>query len=345
MTNRAQERPDDTEVEAVSEADQKPLDLDGLTIDGGMSTALDQQGCDVSTNLWTAQLLLDDPAQISAAHRRFVDAGAEVVITSSYQCSVEGFLNAGTGLADAKRLVASSVSLARDAVGNDALVAASIGPYAAVLADGSEYTAATTTSLAAMAAMQRDRLEPIIDAGPDLLAIETIPSILELAAVADALHQISAEYDGLATPAWVSFTVTDEGDSLRSGEPLADAVAVACARVPSLVAVGINCCSPDAVDHALEVIDSVPAAEGVVRLAYPNSGQEWNAIAREWTGEPRRSSDVATLRRWRSSGLGMLGGCCGVGPEAIAVLANAWTQEIGARTAIKVKDSTDSPRE
>src|SRR5688500_2111558 len=110
-----------------------------VVLDGGLSTELESRGHDVSSALWSARLLRDDPAAIVAAHAAFAAAGAQVATTASYQASVEGFGAAGIGSAEARRLIASSVALAREGQG-EGWVAGSVGPYGAMLADGSEYT-------------------------------------------------------------------------------------------------------------------------------------------------------------------------------------------------------------
>ena len=156
-----------------------------VVLDGGMSNALQDRGPDLSDALWSARLLRDDPAEIAAVHRAYYRAGATVATTASYQASVTGFERAGASRAEAERLIRSSVLVARDVRdaladdGRDRLVAASVGPYGAVLADGSEYRGRYGLTAAQLRDFHRPRLEILAAAGPDLLAVETIPDVDE----------------------------------------------------------------------------------------------------------------------------------------------------------------------
>ncbi|KJS52201.1 homocysteine methyltransferase, partial [Streptomyces rubellomurinus subsp. indigoferus] len=188
-----------------------------LVLDGGMSNQLAAAGHDLSDELWSARLLADDPQAVVAAHRAYFQAGADVAITASYQASFEGFARRGVGHAQAARLLASSVELAREAArsepgGRRRWVAASVGPYGAVLADGSEYRGRYGLSVAELAAFHRPRLEVLVAARPDVLALETVPDVDEARALLGLLR-------GSEVPAWLSYSVV--GDRTRAGQPLA----------------------------------------------------------------------------------------------------------------------------
>src|SRR5215210_2391960 len=190
-----------------------------VVLDGGLSTELEARGHDVSSSLWSARLLRDDPEAIVAAHAAFAAAGARVATTASYQATVEGFGAAGVDAADARRLIASSVALAREGQG-DGWVAGSVGPYGAMLADGSEYTGAYVDELdvARLRAFHRPRMELLAEAGADVLACETVPA----AAEAEALL---AEAEALGVPIWLSLTTVVDDDGVvrtRRGEPAAE---------------------------------------------------------------------------------------------------------------------------
>src|SRR4051812_37501621 len=171
-----------------------------VVLDGGLSTELESRGCDVSSALWSARLLRDDPGAIVAAHAAFAAAGAQVATTASYQATIEGFASAGVDAAEARRLIASSVALAREGQGGG-WVAGSVGPYGAMLADGSEYTGdyLDRLNVAELRAFHRPRMEILADAGADVLACETVPA----AAEAEALL---AEADAMRFPVWLSLT-------------------------------------------------------------------------------------------------------------------------------------------
>ena len=282
-------------------------------LDGGLSNALAARGHDLSDDLWTARLLRDGPEEIAAVHRAYFDAGAAVATTASYQASVSGFVDAGLARAEAERLITRSVLLAREVRderaddGRTRLVAASVGPYGAVLADGSEYRGRYGLTPRELRDFHRPRIELLAAAGPELLAVETIPDADEAAVLAEILADA-----GL--PAWLSFSI--DGSETRAGQPLREAFAVA-TTVPSLVAVGVNCCRPDDVRPALELAREVTGLPGV---AYPNSGQGWDNGTHTWTGET--SYEVGLAPGWVAAGAAYVGGCCQVGPDDIAALAS-----------------------
>jgi homocysteine S-methyltransferase len=288
-----------------------------IVLDGGLGTLLELRGNDLRSDLWSARLLVEHPEEIVAAHAEFFDAGARVAISCSYQASFEGFERAGIGRRETERLLRRSVELAREAAvvadasapGRDPrLVAASVGPYGAMLADGSEYRGDYGLTVAELRAWHRPRMEVLAETGADLLAIETIPSLSETEAVV-------AEADRLGVAAWVA--VTADGGRLRSGEPLEEAFGIA-ASATSVVAAGINCSAPAEVGPA---IDAAKRAGIPAVLAYPNSGEVWNASARRWSGEPCYAD--ALLEEWLAAGIRAVGGCCRVTPAAIARVADA----------------------
>lgn len=283
-------------------------------LDGGLSNALAARGHDLSDDLWTARLLRDAPDEIAAVHRAYFAAGARVATTASYQASVPGFVAAGVGRAEAEALLRRSVTLAREVVdeladdGVPRRVAASVGPYGAVLADGSEYRGRYGVSAHDLRELHLPRAELLAAAGPDLLAVETIPD-------ADEAEVLVGVLDEVGVPAWLSFSV--DGLRTRAGQPLEDAFAVA-ASCTSLVAVGVNCCRPEDVLPALELARAVTGRPGV---AYPNSGQGWDSGTHTWTGGT--SYDVRLAPGWVAAGAAYVGGCCQVGPSDIAALAEA----------------------
>ena len=283
-----------------------------VILDGGLSTELEARGSDVSSALWSARLLRDDPAAIVAAHAAFAAAGAQVATTASYQATVEGFGGAGVNPAEARRLIASSVALARDGQG-DGWVAGSVGPYGAMLADGSEYTGAYVDGMtvAGLRAFHRPRMEVLAEARADVLACETVPA----AAEAEALI---AEADVLGFPIWLSLTTVIGEDGVvrtRRGERAADVFAMT-ADVAAVIAVGVNCIAPGAVGPSI----AAAAAAGKPAVAYPNSGEGWDAVDRRWTGSPRISADDVPV--WAEAGVRLVGGCCRVGPQHIATIAS-----------------------
>jgi homocysteine S-methyltransferase len=283
-----------------------------VVLDGGLSTELEARGHDVSSALWSARLLRDDPAAIVAAHAAFAAAGAQVATTASYQATVEGFAAAGVAGDEAARLIASSVALAREGQGGAGWVAGSVGPYGAMLADGSEYRGdyVDSVGVAGLRAFHRPRMELLAAAGADVLACETVPA----AAEAEALL---SEADALGVPVWLSLTTVVDAEGVartRRGERAADVFAMA-ADVPAVIAVGVNCTAPAAVGPAL----AAAAVSGKPVAVYPNSGEAWDADARRWTGTPGISPDA--VPRWVADGARLVGGCCRVRPQHVARIA------------------------
>ncbi|WP_245771603.1 homocysteine S-methyltransferase [Actinacidiphila guanduensis] len=310
-----------------------------MVLDGGLSNQLADQGCDLADPLWTARLLAEEPEQIRAAHTAYLRAGAQVLTTASYQATFEGFARRGVGRAEAAGLLRRSVELAREAADAwsapradsaqsrspapspasargvdpgggrpEVWVAASVGPYGAMLADGSEYRGRYGLSVRELARFHRLRIEALAEAGPDVLALETVPDV-------DEAEAMLAAAEGTGLPVWLSYTI--EGRRTRAGQPLEDAFALAAGR-DEVVAVGVNCCAPG---DAAEAVRLAKEVSGKAVVAYPNSGERWDAQAGRWAGDA--AFDPESVADWRESGARLVGGCCRVGPAGIAGIAAA----------------------
>ncbi len=319
----------------------KALARGPVPIDGGLSDELERAGADLSGDLWSARLLRDDPEAIVAAHAEYFEAGARVAITASYQTSFEGFAAHGVGPEEAAALMRRSVELARAAaqrrgLADETWVAASIGPYGAVLAGGEEYTGAYAAAgwkgrtqggltVAELRAFHRPRIEALLAAYPDLLALETIPA----AAEAEALL---LEVADVGVPAWLSLTtVTAPDGSVRTrlGEDAAEVFAMA-ADVDAVIAVGLNCTDPAGAAAAVRV---AAHASGKPVVVYPNSGGTWLAAERRWVGSPEFSP--AVVESWVDLGARLVGGCCRVGREEITQIAVV-LERMGFRHGVRV---------
>lgn len=282
-----------------------------VLLDGGLSNALEARGHDLSDPLWTARLLDAAPDEIAAVHRTYYEAGADVATTASYQASVPGFVAAGLSETYAEVLLRRSVRIARE-VADEApgrLVAASVGPYGAYLADGSEYRGRYGVPARVLHDFHAARLAVLETEEPDLIAVETVPDLEEAEVLVDLL-------DDVGLPVWFSFSCA--GTRTRAGQPLADALALA-ASVRSVVAVGVNCCDPRDVPAALELV----ATTGEPAVAYPNSGEGFSDGV--WTGGSR--FDPAAAATWAAAGAAYVGGCCRVGPADISALRREVTQD------------------
>jgi len=287
----------------------------GLVLDGGLATTLEAAGHDLGGGLWSARLLLDQPGAIEAVHRAFFEAGAQVATTASYQASELSLRRAGADPALLPQLLHRSVHAAvaaRDDTCPGGWVAGSVGPYGASLADGSEYTGryglgSHAATVSALRTFHRPRMEQLLEAGADVLACETVPRAAEVEALA-------IELADLGVPAWVSLTPAPGGATTRCGEPLTSALEPLAGGV-TLLAVGVNCCAPEDVLPALSIAREVTGHHGV---AYPNSGETWDASTQTWHGLPRW--DAEAVRQWADEGAHLLGGCCRVDPSALSHL-------------------------
>lgn len=280
-------------------------------IDGGLSTELERLGAQIRGELWTGRALLENPTLVAEAHRAFALAGAEVVISSSYQLSRQGFEEIGLTAADADEALRQSIRVAREAVaGTNTKVAASIGPYGAVLHDGSEYRGDYQVSQAELETFHAERLAILLEQKPDFLAVETIPNLVEARALAQVLKNVDV-------PKWFSFTA-GSADRLWSGEKITDAVA-AIVGLPNLVAVGVNCVNPEFVADIAALIKPLTDAQ---IIAYPNRGGTWDSANGVWLGNKPREF-ASWLPDWQAAGVTWVGGCCGTDSLDIASLAQA----------------------
>ncbi len=299
-----------------------------LVLDGALATELERRGRDLRDPLWSAKMLIEAPDLIRQVHRDYFAAGADCAITASYQASVEGFMRRGSSHAEALELIRRSVHLAlevRDAFWREPanrigrprpLVAASVGPYGAFLADGSEYRGDYGLSEAELMDFHRPRMAALLEASADLLACETIPCFSE----ARALARLLAEFPNAS--AWFSFSARDEAHLWR-GEPLAECVAWLDSQ-PQVVAVGVNCTAPR---YLPALIEAARAVTGKPVVVYPNSGEIYDPERRIWSGASDAAAFASEARRWHASGARLIGGCCRTTPDHIRSIA-AWAHTL-----------------
>jgi homocysteine S-methyltransferase len=293
-----------------------------VILDGGMGTELEARGADLRDPLWSAKVLVEDPDRIREVHTAYFEAGADVAISASFQASFEGFAARGFDHDTADGLLRRSVELAQEARaawwhGRETdgrpfpLVAASVGPYGAVLGNGAEFTGDYDKGEDELVAFHVPRLETLAAAEPDLLACETIPSIVEARALVRALERVPD------VPAWVSFSCRNAAQTC-DGTPFEEAVRVA-GSAPNVVAVGLNCTAPT---HVEGLVRLAASATGKPLVAYPNRGAFWDAVRKGWVDPPRQDAR-APLRpdAWRNAGARLIGGCCGIGPSQISTIA------------------------
>jgi homocysteine S-methyltransferase len=300
-----------------------------IVLDGGLGTELEARGADLRDPLWSARVLIEDPGLVREVHTAYFEAGADVAISASFQASYEGFAARGFDRDTAESLLRRSVELAQEAraawwngrPGDDRpfpLVAASVGPYGAILGNGAEFTGEYDRDEDELVAFHVPRMRALAAAEPDLLAAETIPSIVEARALVRALEEVPE------VPAWVSFSCRNAAQ-ICDGTPFELAVRTAVAS-PSVVAVGVNCTSPLHIEGLVRI---AAAVTDTPILAYPNRGAFWDAVRKRWVDPPRQDPRPA-LRpaAWRAAGADLVGGCCGTGPADIQAIA----EELGRPT-------------
>ena len=316
-------------VEMMEKRAENPLtpflDAKGVVIlDGAMATELEARGADLRDALWSAKVLVEEPDLIRHVHYDYFVAGADVATSASYQATFAGFARRGLDRQEAAALMRLSVELAVEAreafweqpenrLGRmKPLVAASVGPYGAYLANGAEYTGEYGLDLQQLMDFHGPRLDVLANCGADLLACETVPSLLE----AEALVRLLRGYPHVQ--AWLSCSCRD-GENLCHGEPLRAVVELAndCEQI---VAVGVNCSAPQWIEPLLLSVRNVADKPLVV---YPNRGEGWDAEAKCWIAESGVEEFSGLAQRWYAVGARLIGGCCRTTPTDIAAIAAA----------------------
>ncbi|KAH9298817.1 hypothetical protein KI387_030499 [Taxus chinensis] len=306
-------------------------------IDGGLATQLESHGANLNDPLWSATCLITTPHLIRQVHEEYLEAGAEVLITASYQATIQGLESKGLSTIEGEALLRRSIEIACEARDNfwkkyaeisdgsveDAqipncrpvLVAASVGSYGAYLADGSEYSGdyGPDITLQTLKEFHRRRVQVLADSGADLLAFETIPNKLEAQAYAELLEE-----DDIQVPAWFSFNSKD-GVNVVSGDSMTECASLVdlCKKV---VAIGINC-TPPCFIHGL--IISIQKVTKKPILVYPNSGETYDAVRKEWVASTEVSDAdfVSYVRKWQELGASLIGGCCRTTPGTIKAIS------------------------
>lgn len=285
--------------------------------DGAMATELEKRGVATNSALWSATAMLDHPDAIQTVHQSYLDAGAKIMTTNTYQANVPAFEQAGIAAAQARQLIQQAVTIAhtaRDASHvTDAVIAGSIGPYGAYLADGSEYTGAYQLTPSAYQDFHRERLALIMAAGVDVLALETMPRLDEVQALVELITTTWTQQ-----PYWVSFSIKDP-QTLCDGTSLAVAAKWVAAQ-PNVVAVGVNCTTLENIAPALTTLK---AAVAVPLIVYPNSGDQYDPVTKTWQETHLSHQFASFVPQWLAAGARIIGGCCRTTPKDIATVARA----------------------
>jgi len=276
---------------------------------------LENQGCDLNHKLWSAKIIETNPQAIVNCHLTYLEAGANCITTAGYQATVKGFMDLGFGLTEAKQLVLKSVELAEKAksefltknkIKDNIFIAASMGPYGAYLADGSEYRGAYAIPEKELENFHLEQIKILDASGADFLAFETIPSLAEIKALSSLLIDT-------IKPAWVSFSCKD-GHYLNDGNKIREAAKIL-ANHPTVFAIGVNCTAPKYITSIIQTLkNSAPDKRVIV---YPNSGEVYRADSKSWQGISDPNLFQRMDKEWFESGADILGGCCRIGPDHI----------------------------
>ncbi|PWW35039.1 MULTISPECIES: homocysteine S-methyltransferase [Paenibacillus] len=338
-----------TQVQQTNPIEQILREYPVMILDGALATELEQHGCDLDDPLWSARVLLENPDVIVQVHADYFRAGADCAITSSYQATVEGFGKRGIGEQAALDLIRKTVELAAQArddvwaevqdgaaehvTGNESngkkqtavtmgkratarprpIVAASVGPYGAYLADGSEYVGHYGVSDETLSAFHRPRITALLEAGADVLAFETIPSLQEAQVLIALLKEFPNAY------AWLSFSLKD-GTAISEGTPLEECAQLLGAE-PQIAAIGLNCAPIELVTEAVGILSR---ASDKPIIVYPNSGELYNPVTKTWSGHGTCGSMSDASEQWVAAGAKIIGGCCRTTPRQIDELAKKW---------------------
>ena len=301
------------------------LDLNGLHIlDGAMATELERRGFNLDGPLWSARVLESSPEAIAEVHRAYLEAGADCLLTASYQVSAEGFQQIGYDPEDAvqaaDRALRASVAIAErvrseyySTSPRRIWIAASLGPYGAMLHNGAEYHGNYECSYEELVGFHGRRIAVLAETNADFLAFESIPSLEEAKAILTALRPYPD------VPAYLSFTCRD-GTHVSHGETLRE-----CAELldgqPQIIGIGVNCTRPELIAGLIRELAQVTSKPVIV---YPNSGEEWDAVDRCWQGDGQIKDFGDLALRWRNAGAQWIGGCCRTGPEHVRMVAEVW---------------------
>jgi homocysteine S-methyltransferase len=294
-----------------------------MILDGAFATELEKRGCDLNHSLWSAKVLMESPELIAEVHTDYFHAGADCVITASYQATVEGFRRHGLCEKEALALIGKAVAIAvhardrfwesctQQALRPKPIVAASVGPYGAFLADGSEYRGQYEISEDELIAFHYPRMKALIDAGAEILACETIPCMSEARAITRLLQKEFPNHF-----AWMSFSAKD-GQHISNGMLMAD-----CAKeldsFAQIAAIGINCTAPQ---HIASLIHEIKGTSTKPIIVYPNSGESYEAGTKTWGGSHHEESFSSSAKHWCAAGAQIIGGCCRTTPQDIHAIA------------------------
>ncbi|RMZ85711.1 hypothetical protein DV737_g391, partial [Chaetothyriales sp. CBS 132003] len=317
-----------------------------LLLDGGLGTTLEDEHAikfSDSTPLWSSHLLISSPETLSKVQSDFAQAGADIILTATYQASVSGFRNTlvdGKPMSDedAKKCMLSSIQIARDAITprGEGLVALSLGAYGATMSPSTEYSGEYgSISEADLVDFHRQRLDlfasnKVAWASVNIVAFETLPRLNEVRAVRQVMRNSPAK------PYWITCVFPNsDNDSLPDGSSIGEVVAAMLEGDKLPEAIGLNCTKIGKVENLILQFENAIAQQGYdyPRLViYPDGAgnQAYDTLTHQWvmqahltTGAEVRSwsegmvdiiQEVQRRGRWKSI---IVGGCCKTSPAMI----------------------------
>lgn len=293
-----------------------------IILDGALATELENRGCNINDSLWSAKILAENPELIEKVHYDYYASGADCAITSSYQATIQGFVEKGFSETEAIDLIKRSVKIAkkaRDDFWNNPLnrngrptplVAGSVGPYGAYLADGSEYRGDYKITEEELIDFHRPRIKILVEEGVDILACETLPNLMEAKAIIKLLKEFPK------VNCWMSFSCRNDLE-ISDGTLISDCAKFldACDQV---AAIGLNCTAPRYVQSLIKEIKKISNKPVVI---YPNSGEEYDAETKTWHGNCSCDAYSCNAKGWFNDGAKLIGGCCRTTPEDIKAIA------------------------
>lgn len=290
-----------------------------VVLDGAMSTPLERLGADTNNDLWTAKALIDNEELVYEVHKMYFEAGADLIITDTYQANVQAFEKVGYSEKEARNLIKKAVKIAQKArddyenkTGKHNYIAGTIGPYGAYLANGSEYRGDYELSVEEYQQFHLPRIEELVNAEVDILAIETQPKLDEVLAILELLKEKYPQQK-----VYVSYTLSDD-DTISDGTPLPRAIH-ALEDYSQVIAVGINCVKLELVEPALKNMKEITDKHLIV---YPNSSAVYNPKSKTWSQTKTSATFEELIPNWYEAGARIIGGCCTTGPKEIKAVAD-----------------------
>lgn len=277
-------------------------------LDGGLSFPLEEKKIRMNTNLWTAELLISKPELIREVHINYIDSGAKIITTSSYQASFKSLKKRGYSEIQSKNIILKSVEIVEEIkknYNNKIIIAASIGPYGSYLADGSEYVGNYDINEETFFDFYKKKVDLLDSSSADVLAFETIPSYKEAKVISKILKETKKQ-------SWISFSCKNQKE-ISDGTKL-EKCCEYLNNHSKIFGVGVNCTSPKYISKLISILKRKLKNKKII--IYPNSGEIYDGKNKNWIGNSNITFE-SYIDEWLNLGVDILGGCCRVGTKEI----------------------------